>query len=163
MSGQQHAPAALYPLERPGTHFTGGWAGPRTGLDGWKISSPLGFDPRPSIVFEPCFALCSLRIPQNVLYRRERKTLLTYMLPHLTVTWTVRHETTQSHLVPRLRINVSYTPHSTCLHAVHNILPEIFPRLLFRDEHFYRRFGQSICLTFKVQAVQILLGLLKRR
>ena len=25
MSGQQHAPAALYPWERPGTHFTGGF------------------------------------------------------------------------------------------------------------------------------------------
>ena len=34
MSGQQHAPAALYPRERPGTHFTGGWVGPRAGLDG---------------------------------------------------------------------------------------------------------------------------------
>jgi len=34
-----------YPLERPGTHFTGGWVGPRTGLDGRKISSPPGFDP----------------------------------------------------------------------------------------------------------------------
>jgi len=30
-------PAALYPRERPGTHFTGGWVGPRAGLDGWKI------------------------------------------------------------------------------------------------------------------------------
>ena len=28
-SGQQHAPAALYPRERPSTHFTGGWVGPR--------------------------------------------------------------------------------------------------------------------------------------
>jgi len=27
VSGQQHAPAALYPRERPGTHFTGGWVG----------------------------------------------------------------------------------------------------------------------------------------
>ena len=27
MSGQQHAPAALYPRERPGTHFTGGRSG----------------------------------------------------------------------------------------------------------------------------------------
>ena len=27
MSGQQHAPAAVYPRERPGTHFTGGWVG----------------------------------------------------------------------------------------------------------------------------------------
>ena len=25
VSGQQHAPAALYHWERPGTHFTGGW------------------------------------------------------------------------------------------------------------------------------------------
>ena len=48
MSGQQHAPAALYLRERPGTHFTGGWVGPRAGLDGRKISSPPGFDPGPS-------------------------------------------------------------------------------------------------------------------
>ena len=48
MSGQQHAPAALYPKERPGTHFTEGWMGPRAGLDRRKISSPPGFDPGPS-------------------------------------------------------------------------------------------------------------------
>ena len=48
VSGQQHAPAALYPRERPGTHFTGGWVGPRAGLDGRKILSPPGFDPGPS-------------------------------------------------------------------------------------------------------------------
>jgi hypothetical protein len=41
------APAALYPRERPGTHFTGGGVGPRAGLDGRKISSPPGFDPGP--------------------------------------------------------------------------------------------------------------------
>ena len=40
MSGQRHAPAALYPQERPGTHCTGGWVGPRAGLDGQKISTP---------------------------------------------------------------------------------------------------------------------------
>ena len=45
VSGQQHAPAVLYPQERPGTHFTGGWVGPRAGLNGRKISSPPGFDP----------------------------------------------------------------------------------------------------------------------
>jgi hypothetical protein len=34
VSGQRHAPAALYPRERTsGTHCTGGWVGPRTGLD----------------------------------------------------------------------------------------------------------------------------------
>jgi len=48
VSGQQHAPAAFYPRERPGTHFTRGWVGPRAGLDGRKISSPPGFDPGPS-------------------------------------------------------------------------------------------------------------------
>jgi hypothetical protein len=34
VSGQQHAPAALYPQERPSTHFTGGWVGPGAGLTG---------------------------------------------------------------------------------------------------------------------------------
>jgi len=34
VSGKQHAPAVLYPRERTGTHFTGGWVGPRAGLDG---------------------------------------------------------------------------------------------------------------------------------
>ena len=37
MSGQQHAPAAIYPLERPGTHCTGGCVGPRVGLDERKL------------------------------------------------------------------------------------------------------------------------------
>jgi len=32
-------PGRLYPRERPGTHFTGGWMGPRAGLDGRKICS----------------------------------------------------------------------------------------------------------------------------
>ena len=31
--GQRHSPAALYPRERPGTHCTGSWVGPRAGLD----------------------------------------------------------------------------------------------------------------------------------
>ena len=36
LSGQQHATAALYPRERAGTHFRGGWVGHRAGLDGRK-------------------------------------------------------------------------------------------------------------------------------
>jgi hypothetical protein len=44
--GQRHAPAALYPRERPGTHCTGGWVGPRAGLDRCGKSPPPGFDPR---------------------------------------------------------------------------------------------------------------------
>jgi hypothetical protein len=38
--GQRHAPAALYPRERPGTHCTGGWVGPRAGLDRCGKSRP---------------------------------------------------------------------------------------------------------------------------
>ena len=41
-------PGRTLPQERPGTHFTGGWVGPRAGLDGQKISSPPGFDSRAS-------------------------------------------------------------------------------------------------------------------
>jgi hypothetical protein len=33
-------PRPLYPQERPGTHCTGGWVGPRTGLDVCEISRP---------------------------------------------------------------------------------------------------------------------------
>jgi hypothetical protein len=34
VSDQRHAPAALYPRGKdPGTHCTGGWVGPRAGLD----------------------------------------------------------------------------------------------------------------------------------
>jgi hypothetical protein len=50
VSDQRHAPAALCPGERnPGTHCTGGWVGPRAGLDteaSGKILSPLpGIEP----------------------------------------------------------------------------------------------------------------------
>ena len=40
VSGQRHALAALYPRERPCTHCTGGWVGPRAGLDGCGKSGP---------------------------------------------------------------------------------------------------------------------------
>jgi hypothetical protein len=44
VSGQLHAPATLPPRERdPGTHWVGGWVGPRAALDAvvkWKIPSP---------------------------------------------------------------------------------------------------------------------------
>jgi hypothetical protein len=40
-------PRSLYPRERPGTHCTGGWVGPRAGQDVCEKSrSPQGFDPR---------------------------------------------------------------------------------------------------------------------
>ena len=46
MGGQRRPPAAL-PPGRPGTHRTGGWVGPRTGLYMCgKSHPPPGFDPR---------------------------------------------------------------------------------------------------------------------
>ena len=47
MGSKLHAPAALPPGKRPGTHCIGGWVGPRAGLDGCgKSRPPPGFDPR---------------------------------------------------------------------------------------------------------------------
>jgi hypothetical protein len=40
VGGQLHAPAALPPGKRPGTHCIGGWVGPRAGLDGCEKSRP---------------------------------------------------------------------------------------------------------------------------
>jgi len=38
-------PQLLYPWDRPGTHFIGGWVGPRANLDGrGKSRPPLGFE-----------------------------------------------------------------------------------------------------------------------
>ena len=33
-------PGRTLPRERPGTHYTGGWVGPRAGLDGGKDLAP---------------------------------------------------------------------------------------------------------------------------
>ena len=47
VASQRHAPAALPPGKRPGTHFIGCWVSPRAGLDGCgKSRPPLGFDPQ---------------------------------------------------------------------------------------------------------------------
>jgi hypothetical protein len=40
MGGQIHAPAALPPGKRPGTHCIGGWVGPKAGLNGYGKSRP---------------------------------------------------------------------------------------------------------------------------
>jgi hypothetical protein len=47
--GQRHAPAALYPRERPSTHCTEGWVGPRAVLNRCRKSRPpLDSIPGPS-------------------------------------------------------------------------------------------------------------------
>jgi hypothetical protein len=40
VGGKLHAPAALPPGKRPGTHCIGGWVGSRAGLDGCEKSRP---------------------------------------------------------------------------------------------------------------------------
>jgi hypothetical protein len=40
LRGERHAPAALYPRERHGAPITGGWVGPRAGLDRCGKSRP---------------------------------------------------------------------------------------------------------------------------
>jgi hypothetical protein len=47
VSGQLHAPAALFWRKNPSTHWIGGWVGPRAGLDAVaKSSQPLaGIEP----------------------------------------------------------------------------------------------------------------------
>ena len=42
MSGQRHAPAALYPRERAGTHCTGDWVGPEPVWTGGENLAPTG-------------------------------------------------------------------------------------------------------------------------
>jgi len=42
VGGQRHAPAALAPGKRPGTHCIGGWVGPMAGLDGCGKSRLIG-------------------------------------------------------------------------------------------------------------------------
>ena len=50
MGDRHHSPAALPPEKRPRTHCTGGWVGPKTGLDGYgKSRLPAGFDPRTAL------------------------------------------------------------------------------------------------------------------
>ena len=47
--GRRHAPAALYPRERPDTHCTGSWVGPRAGPDGGKFRlTGIRFPDRPA-------------------------------------------------------------------------------------------------------------------
>jgi hypothetical protein len=50
MGGQRHVPAALPPVQVPGTHYIGGCVGPRADLDGsgksHRFDSIRGFDPR---------------------------------------------------------------------------------------------------------------------
>jgi hypothetical protein len=42
VGGQYHAPAALFPGKRHGSHWTGGFVGPKVGLEGAEYLAPTG-------------------------------------------------------------------------------------------------------------------------
>jgi hypothetical protein len=49
VSGQLHAPTALLPTEAaPGTHWIGGWVGPRADVEEKNSQPPLRIAPRSS-------------------------------------------------------------------------------------------------------------------
>jgi len=79
LSGQRHAPATLYPRDIPGTHCTGGWVGPRAGLDRrgkslptWiflncKICTLLFFEVYVIVPLYTCFVLWLIGCPMSSL------------------------------------------------------------------------------------------------
>jgi hypothetical protein len=67
VDGQLHAPAALSPVKSIGTHCTGRWVGPSTGLDvcgGEKNLLPLpGFEPLTFQFVPSCCTDCAIAAP----------------------------------------------------------------------------------------------------
>ena len=89
VSGQQHAPAALYHRERPGNQFTWSLVGPMAGLGGRKNSSPTGFDPGPSSPF-------SVAIPTELLDPLHILHTHTGLVEMIVGVLTICHNMTQS-------------------------------------------------------------------
>jgi hypothetical protein len=73
--GHRHAPSALFPRERPGIYCTGGWVGPKAGLDRYGKSRPLpGFDPRTVQPVASCYTDYATRpaiLQYNELKRKD--------------------------------------------------------------------------------------------
>jgi hypothetical protein len=68
VGGQRRASAALPPGKRPGIHCTGGWVGPRVGVDGCgKCHHLPGFDPQTVQPLASCYnALISVDSSDSV-------------------------------------------------------------------------------------------------
>jgi hypothetical protein len=92
MSGQHHAPAALYPRGRaPGTHCIGGWVGPRAGRDtevrGKILCLRRGSNPGRPLRSQ---TLYWLRYPAHSL-KPENKKVLYWVLKMFTIALQKRH------------------------------------------------------------------------
>ena len=71
VGGRRHAPAALLQGKRPGTRYTGGWVGPRDGLDGCGNLAPTGIrSPDPPYHSESLYRL-SYPGPQINMYEEH--------------------------------------------------------------------------------------------
>ena len=79
--GQCHALAALYPWERPGTHCTGGWVGPRAGLDRCGKSLPPVFDPRTIQPVASSYTDYTTRPPYEIGYMTKNARQATISIP----------------------------------------------------------------------------------
>jgi hypothetical protein len=74
VGGQLHAPAALPQGKRPGTHFTGGWVGPRAGLDGWfkeyRVNFPQDYSGRGLKLISKLHSVPRLKMIETLLFKQ---------------------------------------------------------------------------------------------
>jgi hypothetical protein len=80
VSDQHHAPAALYPQGTPDTHCTGGWVGPRVGLDAEARGKILCRGSNPGRLVRSQ-TLYWLSYPGSLLYYRPMNISVQYMHP----------------------------------------------------------------------------------
>jgi len=117
--GQGHAPATLYPRERPGSHCTGGWLGPRADLDRrgksrpHRDSIPGPSSPQPVAIPATFIMYCSLIYNEVNKFTQEqamnaprgsRGIALLFLTPALVGGWVV--SATPRPLYPRERDTV---------------------------------------------------------
>jgi hypothetical protein len=83
--GQRHPPDTFYPQERPGTHCTGGWVGPRAGVwTGAENLAPTGIRspdrPAHSQLLYQLSYLAHNYIPNRLLFFPDNVCLIEYLM-----------------------------------------------------------------------------------
>jgi hypothetical protein len=72
----------LYPREWPGTHFIGGWVGPRSGPEGSGNLAPIGIQSPDCPASSESLCLLCYPCPQTSSYTKNNHTLFYYFLVH---------------------------------------------------------------------------------
>ena len=100
--GVSTTPRPLYPWDRPRTHCTGGWVGPRAGLDECgKISPPTGIrSPYRSARSE---SLYRLSYPGRLRYRGFRNYIISLNIHHREV---FQMNMTKYGVLPRIHVEI---------------------------------------------------------